>query len=170
VEEIVALLPAARVVRGARVAEVSELLADCDAVHVASHGAFQPLIPSGSGIRLNDGWLTALDILRSPVRARLVSLGACASGEIEVAPGEEIAGIVRALLASGVQAAVVAPGALDDLVARRAARMFYEGALANGAGAALRHTLLALRDEFDHPALWAGLQLYGNPRPWEDPP
>jgi len=170
VTEIAQVLPAARVVRSARVADVRELLAECDAVHVASHGAFQPLVPAGSGIRLCDGWLTALDLLRSPVRARLVSLGACASGEVEVTPGEEIAGVVRALLASGVQAAVVAPGALDDLVARRAARLFYDTVLSAGPGAALRHTLLSLREEYPHPALWAGLQLYGNPRPWEDEP
>ena len=59
---------------------------------------------------------------------------------------------------------------LDDAVASRAALLLYENLLSSGPGQALRQTLLSLREEHPHPALWAGLQLYGNPRPWEDEP
>jgi tetratricopeptide (TPR) repeat protein len=168
VTEIASRFANARVVQGATSDHVRNLLTTCDAVHVASHGAFQPLFPAGSGIRLEDQWLTALDLLQLPIRARLVSLSACASGQVAVTPGEELIGVVRALFAAGAQTAILAPGALDDTVARQGALLLYDRMLSDGPGAALRHALLCLRDEHPHPALWAALQLYGNPRPWED--
>ena len=76
--------------------------------------------------------------------------------------------MVRALLAGGTRTAILAPGVLDDSLASETARSLYEMLLDVGPGEALRSTLLALREEHPHPALWAGLQLYGNPRPWED--
>jgi len=170
VAELARRLPAAEVIPNAGVADMQALLGGCDAVHVASHGAFQPLIPSGSGLRLRDGWLTALDILKLDIRVRTVTISACASGRVAVLPGEEVAGFVRALLASGVRTAIVAPGALDDNLARRAAEELYSRLLGAGPGQALREALLGLRDEYPHPALWAGLQLYGNPRCWKDSP
>lgn len=157
----------AEVVSDAPVAAVLELLGRCDAVHVAGHGAFQPLLPEGSGLRLADGWLTALDILRTPVAARLVTVGACASGAVAVGRGDELAGLLRALLAAGVRTAVLAPGSLDDTLGREAARRFYDILFEVGPGEALRRTSLELRAEHPHPALWAALQLYGDPRPWE---
>jgi CHAT domain-containing protein len=166
--EIASRFADALVVHGATSEHVRTLLTTCDAVHVASHGAFQPLFPAGSGLRLEDQWLTALDLLQLPIRARLVSLSACASGQVAVTPGEELIGVVRALLAAGTQTAILAPGALDDSIARQAALLLYDRLLNDGPGAALRHALLCLRDEHPHPALWAALQLYGNPRPWED--
>ncbi len=159
----------ATTVSPAPVARVLELLAACDAVHIAGHGAFQPLVPEGSGLRLADGWLTAFDLLRAPIAASLVTVGACASGAVAVRHGDELAGLLRALLASGVRTAVLAPGSLDDSVGRAAARVFYDHLFELGPGEAHRRALLAVRDEHPHPALWAALQLYGDGRPWESP-
>ncbi len=168
VAEMARRFPEAESVPGAAIDEVCSLLRSCDAVHIASHGTFQPLFPAGSGIRLGDGWLTALDLLRAPISASFVSLGACASGQVAVHPGEELDGVVRALLASGVHTAILAPGALDDYIARIVAGELYEKVLTDGPGQALRNALLTVRQHHPHPALWAALQLYGNPRPWEE--
>jgi CHAT domain-containing protein len=169
-DEIKRRFSGARLERDAGVATVRELLAGYDAVHVASHGAFQPMFPAGSGLRLADGWLTALDLLQCGRTARFVCLSACATGQQAVTPGEELLGVVRALLAGGTRTAVLAPGVLDDSLASDTSRLLYRELLTTGPGGALRMTQLALRQEHPHPALWAGLQLYGNPRPWEVEP
>jgi len=158
----------AEVLQTTSLAALRSMLGRCDAVHVASHGAFQPLLPAGSGVRLDDGWLTALDLLETPIRAGLVSLAVCSSGQVAVMPGEEVMGIVRALIAAGVRSAVVAPGVLDDVLARQAAVAFFDGLAELGPGEALRRALLAVREEHPHPALWSALQLYGSSRPWEE--
>jgi CHAT domain-containing protein len=167
VEAIVSRFPAAEVAEEARVDDVRRLLQTCDAVHIASHGAFQPLFPAGSGIRLADGWLTAMDLVQLETRARFVSLGSCSSGQVAVSAGEELMGVVRALFEGGADTALLAPGALDDHLARLTAQLFFEHLLDLGPGEALRTTLNQLREEHPHPALWAGFQLYGNPRAWE---
>ncbi|MFH1177212.1 MAG: CHAT domain-containing protein, partial [Acidobacteriota bacterium] len=166
--DIGARLPGVEVAEPAPASELRALLGRCDAVHVGAHGAFQPSFPASSGLRLRDGWFTALDLLRTPVAARLVTLGACASGEVSVLPGEELMGILRAIFARGVRTAVLAPGTIDDTVARQTTALFYEHLLKLGAGEALRRSQLAVRESFPHPALWASLQLYGDPRPWEE--
>jgi tetratricopeptide (TPR) repeat protein len=170
ISEISAALPNAHTTADARIGDVLHYLRTCEVVHVAGHGAFQPLLPAGSGIRLGDGWLTALDLVHRKISARLVTMGVCASGEVAVGRGEELMGVIRTLLAGGVQTAVLSPGALDDQIARRAARRFYASVFAIGAGQALRDALLEIRAEHPHPALWAALQLYGNSRPWEPTP
>jgi len=142
-------------------------LEECDAVHVAAHGAFQPLIPKGSGLLLADGWFTAFDLLRTRTNVRLMTCAACASGDVSIRDGEEMEGLIRALFASGVRTALLAPGALDDHLAREAAESFYRMVFELGPGEAFRRTLLALREEHPHPALWASFQLYGDTRPWE---
>jgi CHAT domain-containing protein len=139
-------------------------------VHVASHGAFQPLIPTGSGLRLADGWLTALDLMRIPMAAGLVTCGACSSGEVAAGTSRAPEGILRALLTSGVRTAVLAPGPLDDRLAREAANLYYSRLFEDGPGEALRSALLAIRRECPHPALWASLQLFGDSRPWDGTP
>ncbi len=166
-EAIAGRFPAAELVEQARIADVQHLLESCEAVHLASHGAFQPFFPAGSGIRLADGWLTALDLVQLRLKARFVSIGSCASGQVAVTAGEELMGVVRALFEGGTDAALLAPGALDDRIARQTAQQFYDQILELGPGESLRQTLLALRHEHPHPALWAAFQLYGNPRAWE---
>ena len=96
-------------------------------------------------------------------------VGSCSSGQVAVLPGEELMGFARALLEGGVGSAVLAPGALDDHLARVTAEHLYARLAALGAGGALRSAQLALRAEHAHPALWAAFQLYGTPRPWESP-
>jgi len=167
VEQVSQAVDPDEVVWQATTGDVLRLMQQYEVVHIASHGAFQPLLPAGSGLRLADGWLTALDLASIPLGVRLVTIGACASGEVTVAPGEEVLGFERALLAGGVQTAVLAPGFLDDVVAREAAGEFFRHVRKSGPGEALRRAALALRDEAPHPALWAALQLFGNPRPWE---
>jgi tetratricopeptide (TPR) repeat protein len=158
------------VASSAQVDDLLRLLSACDAVHVASHGAFQPLVPSGSGLRLADGWLTALDLMRAPVKATVVTCGACSSGEVATATTHTPEGILRALLTSGVRSAILAPGPLDDRLAREAANLYYARLFEDGPGEALRSAHLAIRRECPHPALWASLQLFGDSRPWEGTP
>ncbi len=167
VNEIAQRFSAADVTKSACVADLQRLLESCDAVHVASHGAFQPLAPRGSGLHLADGWFTTMDLLQTEMKVQLVTCAACASGDVQVLPGGEMEGVVRALFAGGVRTALLAPGALDDRLARKTAGLFYETVFQLGPGEAFRRALLRLREEHPHPALWASMQLYGDTRPWE---
>jgi len=167
IRDISALFEGVDLLPEARKKDVEGMLARCDAVHLASHGAFQPRAAAGSGFRLSDGWLTVADLLRSPPAAHMMTCGVCASGEVDVRPGEETMGIIRALLAGGVSTALLAPGVLDDGIGRKAASLYYSEVFNSGPGEAFQKTLTALRREHPHPALWASLQLYGNSRPWE---
>ncbi|MCD4750581.1 MAG: CHAT domain-containing protein [Thermoanaerobaculales bacterium] len=167
VNEIAQKFTAAEVTKSACVADLQRLLENHDIVHVASHGAFQPLAPRGSGLLMTDGWFTTMDLLQTRLKVELITCAACASGDVQVLPGGEMVGVVRALLAGGVRTAMLAPGALDDRLAREAAGLFYERVFELGPGEAFREALLHLRMKHPHPALWASLQLYGDTRPWE---
>jgi len=101
------------------------------------------------------------------MKVELITCAVCASGDVQVLPGGEMEGVVRALFAGGVRTALLAPGALDDRLARKAAVGFYDTVFQLGPGEAFRRTLLKLREDHPHPALWASMQLYGDTRPWE---
>jgi CHAT domain-containing protein len=167
VEEIARRFSKADVTAPAGVTDFRKLLEESDAIHVASHGAFQPLAPRSSGLLLADGWFTTMDLLQTDMNVELMTCASCASGDVQVRPGEELEGVVRALFAAGVRTALLAPGALDDRLAREAADLFYQGVFDLGPGEAFRRALLRLRENHPHPALWASLQLYGDTRPWE---
>lgn len=167
VDEIARRFSTAEVRKSACVSDFKELLESCDAVHVASHGAFQPLAPRGSGLLLADGWFTIMELLQTKMKIELITCGSCASGDVQILPGGEAAGVVRALFAGGVRTALLAPGTLDDRVARQASDLFYERVFRMGPGEAFRQAALRLRSEHPHPALWASLQLFGDARPWE---
>jgi CHAT domain-containing protein len=76
-------------------------------VHIASHNQFDEQDPLSSALRMSDGDLSARDIFTMRLSADMVVLSACQSGVSRRLAGDELMGIVRALLFAGAPSIVV---------------------------------------------------------------
>jgi CHAT domain-containing protein len=162
-------------VRGARV------------LHFAAHSVVRDDRPMDSYLALagsstaadDDGRLTAQEIHGLDLEASLVVLSACRSAGGKVT-GDGIIGLTRAFMSAGAPAVVASVWDLPDETAPRLFEAFYRHRRAVSDTAALRQAQLdvlgALRGgrvtietragSFvlpEHPAIWAGLQLWGTP-------
>ncbi|WP_232664658.1 CHAT domain-containing protein [Pseudonocardia sp. TRM90224] len=79
-----------------------------DHAHIAAHGTLRTDNPLFSALELADGPLTVYDLERLEEAPRVVVLPACGSGASAVGVGDEVMGLVAALLALGAHS-VVAP-------------------------------------------------------------
>jgi CHAT domain-containing protein len=87
----------------------SQLLtnADKDVIHLSCHGYFNPQEPLNSGLLLSDRRLTVKDIFSMNIKANLLVLSACETGLNEQKPGDELIGLTRAFLYSGIKSVMV---------------------------------------------------------------
>ncbi|MBV7332114.1 CHAT domain-containing protein [Chloroflexi bacterium TSY] len=83
-------------------------------LHFATHGEFRADNPLFSGLALNDGWLTTLDIFNMRINASLVTLSACYTGRSVVGGGDELLGLMRALLAAGTVSVLLSQWTVED--------------------------------------------------------
>jgi CHAT domain-containing protein len=145
-------------------ATLARLRADigiCRVVHLAAHGDFRPDNPLFSGLALDDGWLTTLESFNLRLSASLVTLSACQTGRSVVGGGDELLGLMRALLYAGASSLLLSLWAVEDRSTAALMEAFY-GQLAMGwrKGAALRHAQLAAAET--HPYFWAPFVLVGD--------
>jgi CHAT domain-containing protein len=167
------------------------------AVHFACHGVVDPERPSQSAVVItpdpeNDGFLTALEILRIPVAADLVVLSACETGTGRIARSEGLVGLARAFMYAGASRVLCSLWKVDDEATRALMVKFYEvwsprsresapedaskagsprdgSAVARGRGlsaaAALREAQAFVRShpKWEHPYYWAAWVLWGLP-------
>ncbi len=145
------------------------------AVHLACHGLIDPQNPTLSSLALtadgeNDGFLTALDVFRIPIRADLATLSACETGKGRVVRGEGIVGLTRAFLFAGSPRVIVSLWKVDDEATQALMVKFYElwnpkkgGGLP--AATALRKAQAHVRaqEKWKHPYYWAAWVLWGLP-------
>ena len=141
-------------------------------IHIAAHGnsktgeiALAPNLSRKSKIpRRKDYLLTMPDVLSVGLRARLVVLSCCHSGQGEVCD-EGVVGIARAFLGAGARSVLVALWAIDDEVTLEFMRMFYKH-LAEGkkASQALNSATHYMRGTTDLSATrhWAPFVLMGD--------
>jgi CHAT domain-containing protein len=129
-------------------------------IHIASHGLFRADNPVFSAIRLGDGHLTVLELHDMRLNADLVVLSGCSTGVHAVIGGDELLGLSRGFFYAGARQVLLTLWDVNDLSTARFMDLFYES-LSDGAGAgvALRHASLRLREEFPHPYHWAGFSL-----------
>lgn len=81
--------------------------AQADYLHLACHCKFYRDDPLNSALMLSNGNLTARDIFAWRLNPELVVLSACESGVSKVQAGDELIGLVRALLFSGTPSIIV---------------------------------------------------------------
>ncbi|MCB0128185.1 MAG: CHAT domain-containing protein, partial [Caldilineaceae bacterium] len=153
-------------------ARLAEVAPAARLLHLATHGDFRAENPLFSGLALDDGWLSTLDIFHLRTNASLVTLSACQTGRSTLGGGDELLGLMRAFLAAGAASIVLTLWSVHDESTALFMTHFYH-ALIGGAtkGAALRAAQLALRTThasagaahpYAHPYFWAPFLLTGS--------
>jgi len=141
------------------------------ALHLACHGLADPARPLFSSLALtpageDDGFLTALDVLRMRVPADLVVLSACETGKGTHYKAEGLLGLTRAFMLAGAPRVLVSLWRVDDEATGVLMARFHE-AWKRGvpAARALREAQAFVRAQqrWSHPAYWAAWALWGLP-------
>ncbi|ROP27794.1 CHAT domain-containing protein [Couchioplanes caeruleus] len=78
-----------------------ELIRDADLAHLACHGLFRSDSPLFSALELSDGRLTLYEMLARGVAPHRVVLASCDSGAQRAYGGDEVVGLVGAMMAQG---------------------------------------------------------------------
>ncbi len=142
-------------------------------IHLACHGEFHPENPLFSGLALEDGWLTTLDIFNLRLEASLVTLSACQTGRSVIEGGDELSGLMRAFLTAGAKSLVLSHWTVQDRATLSLMITFYH-ALLDGApkDLALQQAqvkMLSMENDgerlYAHPFYWAPFFLVGNGGP-----
>lgn len=141
---------------------------------LALAGANRREAPPGGEPATDDGVLTALEASALDLQGtELVVLSACETGVGDVARGDGVVGLARALVLAGAKTQVMSLWQVDDEATRVMMVDFYQR-LARGEGRAeaMRNARLALmrmsgEDEgaggpYDHPFYWAAFLLHGE--------
>ncbi|XP_028399353.1 tetratricopeptide repeat protein 28-like [Dendronephthya gigantea] len=141
-------------------------IGNASVVHIASHGYFKHaevfLAPNdGAPDHPSSYLLTAEDILRCRLNARLVVLSCCDSGRGEIS-SEGVVGIARSFLGSGARAVLVALWQIDDAATMEIMIEFYDK-MVNGCSvcSALRHAMVAMKKKYP-PSAWSPFQVIGE--------
>jgi CHAT domain-containing protein len=95
---------------------VLEHIASHSILHFATHGKLSEDAPLNSSILLANGEeLTVYELMGLDLKANLVVLSACNTGQGETTGGDDVLGLTRGLLASGARAAIVSLWPVDDV-------------------------------------------------------
>lgn len=143
---------------------------DATHMHFACHGRYAPNSPLGSGLKLADRWLTARELMRTRLRADLVTLSGCETGLNLVQAGDELMGLLRGFFAAGAKAAMASLWRVDDSITREFMAGFH-GCLntlgsdpsthLHAAATALARAQRDMLSRHPHPAFWAAFFLTG---------
>jgi CHAT domain-containing protein len=139
-------------------------------LHLAAHGAYDPVHPLFSRIELaagqgEDGRLEVHEIYQLDLSAtRLVVLSACDTALGERSEGDDIVGLTRALLATGAPSAITTLWKIDDqstevLMTSLHRRLRQGGSVAEAIRGAQLEILT--RPEWRSPFFWAAFTLTG---------
>jgi CHAT domain-containing protein len=132
-------------------------------LHIATHGDFRHDNPMFSSVRLADGPLSFYDVFDLHLDAELVTLSACNTGINELAPGDELCGLMRGFLYAGAPSLVVSLWAVNDRSTADIMRNFYAHLRAGlDKRAALRLAELEALQQYGHPYYWAPFVLMGK--------
>ena len=111
---------------------VLERINSVSLIHFAAHGdaergeiALSPLRPTNRIPKEEEYLLTMSDISRVQLRAKLVVLSCCHSGQGQIKV-EGVVGIARAFLGSGARSVLVALWAIEDIATEQFMNCFYE--------------------------------------------
>ena len=174
VESIASILNTTPLVgRQATKAEVMKQMSSVGLIHIAAHGN---ALTGEIALAPNPGWtsqfpqeedfiLKMSDVQAANIRARLVVLSCCHSGQGRMLMGEGVVGIARAFLAAGARSVLVALWAIDDEATMVFMKSFYQH-LKEGktASVAVYQSIKCLREseEFSEMRYWAPFQLIGD--------
>lgn len=152
--------------------EVLKRMKDVALVHIAAHGSMETgeiaLCPNPDrACRIpekEDFLLTMSDVSNVKLRAKLVVLSCCHSGQGKV-KAEGVVGIARAFLAAGARSVVVSLWAIDDEATLEFMISFYQHLLTGrSASDSLTQAMKCLResDKYRDVKYWAPFELIGD--------
>jgi CHAT domain-containing protein len=144
---------------------------NCQLIHVAAHGNYNAANPLFSGLYLQDGLLSTLDIFNIRLSASLVTLSACQTGRNVISGGDELFGLTRAFLTAGAASLILTLWPVEDRSTTFLMHTLYDKLLSGQPKiAALQNAQLNLISGEDglpakHPYYWAPFFLIGDSGP-----
>ena len=158
-------------------AVVEQLSGDYKVLHIAAHGKFPGKIiltpndtSTGCLPRVRDYILQMSDVMKIGVRAQLVVLSCCSSGDGQQT-AEGIIGFGRAFLAAGARAVLVALWNVKDRATFLLMEKFYECFVdGKSASDSLSEAVRALKsiEEYKHETSWGPYALLGGEVYWNE--
>ena len=171
---IARLFPSAKtVVASGKEANVDVFLKEApraDLIHIASHAEFNAASPLYSWLQMGPGgsretYLTAVELARVPLRARVVVLSACETARGGAGEGEGLMGLGWALTGAGADSSVLSHWKVDsEATAFLMIRFHRELKKGESVAASLRDAALATMKQpgFSHPYYWTSFAVFGN--------
>ena len=138
-------------------------------LYFAAHGVSDPREPLTGGFLMlagtspQDAFLTAGEVQRMRLRANLVVLSACQSG-LGLNHDGGVIGLARSFQKAGVPRVVMSLWSVSDEATLYLMDRFQLEAKNTFPAEALRIAMIAAREKYPDPALWAGFTLFGTPR------
>ena len=138
-------------------------------IHISCHGAFDPVNPLDSAIRLSDGRFFGRRWIGLDLNADLVTLSCCQSGSAEIRTGDEVTGLARALLIAGARSTILTLWSVPADSTARWMESFYNRAIdvpnecLRGKAHAFQQATLGLIREGYPPISWAPFAMIGLP-------
>jgi CHAT domain-containing protein len=141
-------------------------------VHFACHGLVEPENPVLSALALtpappDDGFLTAIEVVRLRIPSDIVVLSACETGLDRLGPGQGLVGLVRAFMFAGAPRVVATLWPVeDDSTGPVVETLYGEWRKGRPAAGALSSAVAAVRSSEPgrkDPRRWAAWVLWGLP-------
>lgn len=154
----------------AREADVKAAVGSADVVHLSVHGKFNASEPMLSYVALgagggDDGRLTAAEMFGLPLEnSRLVVLSACETGRAEATHGNEVLGLIRALIYAGAGTLVLSYWEVDSDATALWMQTFYEAAMTRPIAQAARTASMRVKSNpaYSAPYYWAAFAVIGR--------
>ncbi len=149
--------------KAATFSNFAQFAPNAEILHVVSHGQFRTDNPAFSNLTLSDRIVTAGDILKMKLNARLVTLSACETGLNHSSPGEELTGFTASLIAAGARSVLLSLWNVNDKATVEFMKRYYrEISSGSSAAQALGKTQSLFAERGDHPYFWAPFVLIGG--------
>jgi CHAT domain-containing protein len=145
-----------------------------DIIHLACHAVVDPFDPFSSYLlfypdSLNDGFLTAEEIQRSNLQARLVVLSACTTALGKYVEGDEVLGLASAFLKAGSSFVVASLWQINDRFSSFFMEKFYQNykrtlspILALSETQKFFMTDNTFSAEYQNPYFWCAFAIFGS--------
>lgn len=158
--------------------KIKSIVSDYDILHFATHGYFNPDAVESKILLtqtdIDDGNLTVKEIFNLNLKANLVVLSACQTGQVggyiknKESAGDDLVGLTRAFIYAGTPSVLATLWVVDDRATSVIMQTFYDELLKNknGKAAALRNAQIELLNDtssidWSHPFYWAPFFLFG---------
>ena len=142
-------------------------------IHLATHGLLEEyrkgdipgaiaLAPSQANGQIDDGFLTASELIDMQLNAEMVVLSACKTGQ-GLLTGDGVIGLSRSLISAGVPSVVVSLWSVPDDPTALLMTTFYKKFQTDASKSqALRQAMLVTKAKYPDPLNWAAFTLIGE--------